>query len=60
MADQVDVASEMDDVLMSAALSFRPRFTGVSATHCAECGDKIPEGRRAALPGVQLCVECAK
>ena len=30
----------------------------VSAEDCAECGEPIPERRRVALPGVQLCVEC--
>jgi len=29
-----------------------------SARHCVECGDPIPEARRQAVPGVQLCVEC--
>lgn len=32
--------------------------TGPSATHCVECGERIPEARRAALPGVQACVRC--
>ena len=32
---------------------------GESPTHCAECDEPIPEARRAALPGVKLCVECA-
>ncbi|MGI6655319.1 MAG: DksA/TraR family C4-type zinc finger protein [Desulfobulbus sp.] len=31
---------------------------GESLTHCAECDDPIPEGRRRALPGVRLCVAC--
>ncbi|MEY2853836.1 MAG: hypothetical protein RL030_968 [Pseudomonadota bacterium] len=31
---------------------------GPSALHCVECGESIPEARRAALPGVQLCVTC--
>jgi phage/conjugal plasmid C-4 type zinc finger TraR family protein len=31
---------------------------GPSLSHCAECGDAIPEARRAALPGVRLCVHC--
>jgi len=31
-----------------------------SATHCIECDDPIPEGRRQAIPGVQKCVECAE
>ena len=31
---------------------------GPSATHCHECGASIPQERRAALPGVRLCVAC--
>lgn len=31
---------------------------GESLAHCAECGAGIPEARRAALPGVRLCVDC--
>ena len=29
-----------------------------SAEFCEECGDEIPEARRSAIPGVQLCVYC--
>ncbi|MGL4275677.1 MAG: TraR/DksA family transcriptional regulator, partial [Morganella morganii] len=25
---------------------------------CEECGDPIPQARREAIPGVQLCVNC--
>ena len=31
---------------------------GKSLTHCAECDEPIPEARRAALPGVKLCIDC--
>ncbi|HHB81514.1 MAG TPA: DksA/TraR family C4-type zinc finger protein [Aliiroseovarius sp.] len=31
---------------------------GESLTHCAECGEPIPEARRKALPGVKLCIGC--
>jgi len=31
---------------------------GTSLVHCAECGAEIPEARRAALPGVRLCMPC--
>ena len=31
---------------------------GESATHCDECEAPIPEARRAAVPGVRLCVPC--
>lgn len=29
-----------------------------SPTHCAECGEAIPEARREAQPGCELCVHC--
>lgn len=31
---------------------------GESLTHCEECGDPIPQGRREAVPGVRLCIGC--
>ena len=31
---------------------------GESAEDCVECGEPIPEARRAALPGVKLCIDC--
>jgi phage/conjugal plasmid C-4 type zinc finger TraR family protein len=31
---------------------------GPSATHCDQCAEPIPEARRAALPGVRLCIAC--
>ncbi|HAM5749059.1 TPA: TraR/DksA C4-type zinc finger protein [Escherichia coli] len=30
----------------------------VSAEHCAECDEPIPEPRRAAVPGCQTCASC--
>jgi phage/conjugal plasmid C-4 type zinc finger TraR family protein len=43
------------------ALAARPRTPahGVSASHCAECGEAIPEARRVAVPGCDRCAECA-
>lgn len=32
--------------------------SGESRLHCAECDSPIPEARRLAMPGVQLCVAC--
>lgn len=29
-----------------------------SAEFCAECDEPIPQARREAIPGVQLCVDC--
>ncbi len=31
---------------------------GESLETCAQCGEDIPAARRAALPGVRLCVQC--
>lgn len=31
---------------------------GESLTHCARCDEPIPEGRRRAIPGVKLCIDC--
>ncbi len=31
---------------------------GASLTHCAECGEAIPEARRQAVAGVRLCLGC--
>ena len=51
--DQIDASVE-DAV--RAARGQMPK--GESATHCEECEAPIPEARRAALPGVRLCVPC--
>lgn len=32
-------------------------FSGVSSTHCRECGDRIPEKRRMVLV-VHYCISC--
>ena len=33
-----------------------PRGPGLS--HCEQCDAAIPEGRRRAVPGVRLCIDC--
>ena len=32
--------------------------SGPSLESCAECGARIPEARREAMPGVRLCLSC--
>ena len=51
--DQID-ASVQDAV--ERARSRLPQ--GESLLECEDCGAEIPEGRRKALRGVRLCVEC--
>ncbi|MGH8324295.1 MAG: DksA/TraR family C4-type zinc finger protein, partial [Steroidobacteraceae bacterium] len=51
--DQID-ATVKDGI--SRAQSRLPQ--GPGASHCTNCGAEIPEARRSAIPGVQLCVPC--
>jgi phage/conjugal plasmid C-4 type zinc finger TraR family protein len=32
--------------------------SGPSLLRCADCGNNIPEARRVAIAGVQLCIAC--
>jgi phage/conjugal plasmid C-4 type zinc finger TraR family protein len=41
-----------------ARLKARRLPVGDSNSHCAECGEPIPPARRAAIPGVKLCIDC--
>jgi phage/conjugal plasmid C-4 type zinc finger TraR family protein len=51
--DQIDATVE--DAVEQARSNIR---SGESAEFCVECGSAIPEARRAAIPGAQLCVSC--
>ena len=35
-------------------------YVGESSEYCIECGDRIPEARRLAVPGVKKCVPCTE
>lgn len=51
--------AQIDDSLQDALAFVRQHLpSGESATECAECGQTIPQARREALPGVQLCIHC--
>lgn len=59
MADVIDTAQERADLVLSAQIqAARATVAGVSAMFCIECNRPIPEERRAALPGVELCIYC--
>ena len=54
-----DVQQQIDDTVEDALHHVRRRLPeGESLTHCEECGEAIPEGRRQAIPGVRLCIGC--
>ncbi|MGR3322568.1 MAG: DksA/TraR family C4-type zinc finger protein [Pseudooceanicola sp.] len=52
--EQIEASIEDELKRMQA----RRAASGESLTHCAECDEEIPEARRAALPGVKLCIDC--
>lgn len=58
MADIADFAGDVIEQTVEQGIAQIPRYTGVSATECCECGEEIPEGRRVAIPGVTLCAPC--
>ena len=54
----VDVSLRIGLLQELARLKARRRPTGESNTHCAECEEPIAAARRAAVPGVKLCIAC--
>ncbi len=53
------VQDQIDDTVKDAVLRARAMTpSGESADYCNDCGEKIPERRRQALPGTRTCVAC--
>jgi phage/conjugal plasmid C-4 type zinc finger TraR family protein len=53
------VQDQIDDTVKDGVRRAKSRLPqGPSATHCDQCAEPIPEARRAALPGVRLCIAC--
>jgi RNA polymerase-binding transcription factor DksA len=53
------VLDQIEDTIADGVLTARARMpAGDGASHCVECGDKIPEGRRRALPSACTCIAC--
>jgi phage/conjugal plasmid C-4 type zinc finger TraR family protein len=53
------VQDQIDDTVSDAVKNARARLpSGESADYCEDCGDRIPERRRQALPGARTCVQC--
>lgn len=62
MTDQFDRAQELDAHYLRQALEAHRRRMpkGESRTHCLECGEEIPEARRASVSGCRYCIDCAE
>lgn len=58
MADIADDALELIDKTVELGVAQIPRYTGISAKECEECGEVIPEDRREAVKGVKVCAPC--
>jgi len=54
-AVQEQIDASIEDAVKQAR-SQLPKGAGLS--HCEECEAEIPKARRAAVPGVRLCVKC--
>ena len=53
------VQEQIDASISEAVERARAQLArGESLTHCEECAEAIPEGRRLAVPGVRRCVDC--
>jgi phage/conjugal plasmid C-4 type zinc finger TraR family protein len=53
------VQDQIDASVADAVERARSRLpSGASLSHCAECGNAIPEARRQAVSGVRLCIAC--
>ena len=53
------VQDQIDASVADAVEKARSRLpSGDSLINCEECGNKIPQARRKAVPGVRLCLDC--
>lgn len=58
-AEIIDQANELTQQRIDMAIAaHRIDRSAVSAEHCEDCGVEIPEERRTAVPGCQMCAEC--
>ncbi|MHC1828895.1 TraR/DksA family transcriptional regulator [Klebsiella pneumoniae] len=59
-AEIIDQSNELAELQREAAIAkCRINHSAVSATHCRDCGEEIPERRRELVAGCQRCVSCA-
>ncbi|HDL6893878.1 TPA: TraR/DksA family transcriptional regulator [Yersinia enterocolitica] len=57
--DSIDIANEHAERMLELNLKKVLNKPVLPAAHmCDACGVEIPEERRKAVPGVQLCVDC--
>lgn len=53
------VQDQIEDSIKDAVRDARARLpVGEGLRECEDCGEDIPEARRAALPGARTCIRC--
>lgn len=58
-AEIIDQANELAQRRLEMTIqNTRINHNAVSATHCCDCGEEIPEQRREAVAGCQRCADC--
>lgn len=58
-SDIIDQANELVEHRLQLAIQkHRIDQNEVSAEHCSECEENIPEARRVAMPGCKTCASC--
>lgn len=59
-AEIIDQATELEELQREVSIAkCRINHNAVSATHCRDCGEEIPDRRRELVAGCQRCVSCA-
>ncbi|WPZ33211.1 TraR/DksA C4-type zinc finger protein [Thalassobaculum sp. OXR-137] len=59
--DFADQASEYEEAARASAVRRALSVPkGDGRTHCIDCGEEIPEARRAADPGAVTCIDCQR
>ncbi|QMR57559.1 TraR/DksA family transcriptional regulator [Klebsiella michiganensis] len=58
-AELIDQANELAERRLEITIqNMRINHEAVSATHCCDCGEEIPEQRRELVAGCQRCADC--
>ncbi|MEQ0315376.1 TraR/DksA family transcriptional regulator [Klebsiella sp. GB_Kp051] len=58
-AELIDQVNELAERRLEMTIqNMRINHNAVSATHCRDCGEEIPERRRELVAGCQRCADC--
>jgi len=58
--DEADVAWNFTQAFLTGAIDKARANRGKTRETCLECGGIIPQARREAVPGCDLCINCQR